>query len=63
MIRLQSVHPHRARLHPVMALVLAAQAVVFLWLIERREEPNYLELTSRLAAELSHALQSTPRST
>ena len=44
----------------VMALVLAAQAVVFLWLIERREEPNSLELTSRLAAELSQAIQTNP---
>ena len=44
----------------VVALVLAAQAVVFLWLIERREEPNSLELTSRLAAELSQAIQTNP---
>jgi signal transduction histidine kinase len=44
----------------LIALVLAAQAVVFLWLVDRREEPNYLEVTSRLAAELSQALQTNP---
>jgi signal transduction histidine kinase/tetratricopeptide (TPR) repeat protein len=44
----------------VIALVLGAQTAVFLWLIDRRDEPNYLELTSRLAGELSHALQANP---
>ncbi len=44
----------------LIALVLAVQAVVFLWLVGRREDPNYLELTSRLAAELSHDLQVNP---
>ena len=44
----------------LIALVLALQAVVFLWLIDRSEDPNSLELTSRLAAELSGAIQADP---
>lgn len=44
----------------LIAFVLAVQAIVFLWLVDRRVEPNYLELTSVLAAELSQALQANP---
>jgi signal transduction histidine kinase len=44
----------------LIALVLAVQAFVFVWLVDRRVESNYLELTSVLAAGLSQALQANP---
>jgi signal transduction histidine kinase len=43
----------------LIAVVLAVQAIVFLWLIGR-PEPNYLDLTARMAGELSQALQTSP---
>ena len=43
----------------LIAGVLAVQAAVFLWLVGR-PEPNYLDLTARLSAELSQALQTNP---
>lgn len=44
----------------LIAFVLAVQAIVFVWLVDRGAPSNDLELTHVMAAELSQALQTKP---
>lgn len=44
----------------LIAFVLAVQAIVFVWLVDRTSQTNYLELAHQLSAELSRALQTDP---
>ena len=44
----------------LIALELAAQGAVFLWLVERRAQSNPSDLTQAFASQLAQALQGAP---